>query len=60
MNTMDRMKEHIKLIGTARIEAKERAKTIAAQVKQGRQEQRGEHARSFAQRLSSMNGSTVL
>lgn len=59
MNTIDRMKEHIKLLGTARIEAKGRVKIIAARIKQGRQEQRGEQSRSFAQHLSSNNGSSV-
>ena len=59
MKTVDQMKEHIHLLGSARDDAKARVRVIAARVKQGRQEQRGEHARSFAQRLSSMNGSTA-
>ncbi len=59
MKTVDKMTEHIRLIGTARIEAKDRVKIIAARIKQGRQEQRGEHARTFAQRLLSTNGSSV-
>ncbi len=59
MKTVDQMKAHIHLIGTARDDAKDRVKIIAARIKQGRQEQRGEHARTFAQRLSSINGSSV-
>ncbi len=59
MKTVDQMTAHIRLIGTARAEAKDHVKIIAARIKQGRQEQRGEHARTFAQRLSSTNGSTA-
>ncbi len=59
MKTVDQMKAHIRLIGAARIEAKDRVKIIAARIKQDRQEQRGEHARTFAQHLSSTNGSSV-
>lgn len=59
MNTVDRIKEHIGFIAVARTETKARVKVLAARIKQGRQEQRVEHARSFAHRPSSMNGSTV-
>ena len=59
MKSVEHMKEHIKLVGTARGEVKDRVKLIAARIKQGRQEQRGEHSRTFAQRLSNKNGSTV-
>lgn len=52
MKTIDHMKEHIRLLGTARGDAKARVKVLAARVKQGRQEQRGELDRRFAQGLS--------